>query len=38
VGLPTGQEVEPLEPWSLATIMFVLQARLEGGRIFTKDR
>jgi hypothetical protein len=38
VGLPTGQEVEHLEPWSLATIMFVLQALLEGCRIFTNDR
>jgi hypothetical protein len=38
VGLPTGQEVEPLEPWSLATILCVLQARLEGCRLFTNDR
>jgi hypothetical protein len=38
VGLPTGQEVEPREPWLLATIMFVLQVRLAGCRIVTHDR
>jgi hypothetical protein len=38
VGLPTGQEVAPREPWSLATVMFVLQALLEGCCICTNDR
>jgi hypothetical protein len=38
VGLPTGQEVEYLEPGALATIIFVLPALLEGGRVFTDDR
>jgi hypothetical protein len=37
-GLPTGQEGEPLEPWSLATLRFVRQALLEGCRLVTQDR